>query len=53
MDKTALEVAWNQQNVIICSDLGPSQFAKTGVAFGLAHVTISVVTVQKRVVIES
>jgi hypothetical protein len=40
-----LEVAWNLQSVI----WGPPRFAKTG----LAHVTISVLSVQERVVTQS
>lgn len=44
--RSALEISWNQQNVIVWSDFWPSQFAKPGVPFCLAHLTISVVTVQ-------
>lgn len=44
--RPALEVARNQQNVIVWSEFWPSQFAKTRVSFGLDQVTISVVTVQ-------
>ena len=32
--------------MIVWREFGPSQFAKPGVAFGLAHGTISVITVQ-------
>lgn len=44
--RPALEVAWKQQNMIVCNEFWPSQFAKLDVSFCLAHVTISVVNVQ-------
>lgn len=36
--RPALEVSWTQQNVTVWSDFWPSQFAKPGVPFCLAHV---------------
>lgn len=44
--RPALEVSWNPQNVIVCSDFWRSQFAKPGIPFCLAHLTILVVTVE-------
>lgn len=41
-----MEISWYQQNVIVWSEFWPSPFAKPGVPFGLAHGTISVITVQ-------
>lgn len=44
--RPAFEISWNQQNVTVWSEFWPSQFAKPGVPFALAHGTISVITVQ-------